>query len=74
MDGQLVAVWAHSLGATVMASVAAAATTATVAAIATTTIATTTTTVVSLGHCHHKSRVLLHDEIKLLTLGIKFCV
>ncbi len=51
VDNQLDAVWAHSLGALVTASVAAATTAATTAAAATATTTTTTaTTTVSFGH------------------------
>jgi hypothetical protein len=47
MDNQLVAIWAHSLGSLVTASVAPAATAATAAAAAT---AATNTTAISFGH------------------------
>jgi hypothetical protein len=49
MDNHLVAVWAHSLGTLVTASIAAATTAATKATAAATTAAAATTTV-SFGH------------------------
>jgi hypothetical protein len=50
MDDQLVAVWAHSLGALVMAFVAAATTAVTTAAAATAATTTAAATAISLGH------------------------
>jgi hypothetical protein len=70
VDNHLVAVWAHSLGALVTASVAAVATATTTIAAATTATTAAATTAISFGHSHEKSRVLLHDEVKLLALGI----
>jgi hypothetical protein len=71
MDTHLVAVWAHCLGAAVMAS----ATTTSASAASGATTATTPLaafSAIAFGHGRKESRVLFHDDVELLVLGTDF--